>query len=72
MEGVTVSETTKETRMAADRVTANSRNKRPTIPPISSRGINTATSEILMVSTVKPISCAPRKAAWNGAMPFSK
>ena len=41
-------------------------------PPISSRGINTATSEMLMVSTVKPISCAPFRAAWNGAMPFSR
>ena len=29
-------------------VTANSRNRRPTIPLISSNGMNTATSEMLM------------------------
>ena len=57
--GVAVSETTMETRMATESVTANSRNRRPTMPPISSSGMNTATSEMLMVSTVKPISCAP-------------
>jgi len=54
--GVAVSETTMETMIATARVTANSRNRRPTIPPMSSKGINTATSEILMVNTVKPIS----------------
>ncbi len=59
MEGVAVSETTMETMIATDSVTANSRNSRPTIPPISSKGMNTATSEMLMVTTVKPISFAP-------------
>ena len=57
--GVAVSETTMETAIATESVTANSRNRRPTMPPISSRGMNTATSETLMVSTVKPTSCAP-------------
>ena len=61
--GVVVSETTMETAMATESVTANSRNSRPTMPPISSSGMNTATSEMLMVSTVKPISCAPFSAA---------
>ncbi len=46
--------------MATESVTANSRNSRPTIPPISKMGMNTAISEILMESTVKPIS--PRAA----------
>ena len=64
--GVVVSETTSETPIATDRVTANSRNRRPTMPPISSSGMNTATSETLMLTTVKPISCAPRRAACNG------
>ena len=64
--GVAVSETTMETTMATESVTANSRNSRPTMPPISSSGMKTATSEMLMVSTVEPISAAPFKAAWNG------
>ena len=57
--GVVVSETTIETRMAAERVTANSRNSRPMMPPISSIGMNTAISEMLMESTVKPIPRHP-------------
>ena len=61
-----------ETKTAEERVTANSRNRRPTIPPIISRGIKTAMSEILMVKTVKPISSAPFSAAAKGSMPFSR
>ena len=61
--GVAVSETTMETPMATERVTANSRKRRPTMPPMSSSGMNTATSETLMVSTVEPISSAPLRAA---------
>ena len=72
MAGVAVSEMTMETSIATERVTANSRNSRPTIPPISNKGMNTETNEMLMVSTVNPISCAPFIAAWNGSMPFSK
>ena len=64
--GVVVSETTSETTMATDSVTANSRNSRPTMPPISRMGMNTAISEMLMESTVKPISRAPRKRGLNG------
>ena len=59
--GVVVSETTSETTIATDSVTANSRNSRPTMPPISRMGMNTATSEMLIERTVKPISLAPRK-----------
>ncbi len=55
--------------MAVDRVIANSRNSRPTIPPISSSGINTAISEMLMDRTVKPISFAPCRVAAKGSMP---
>ena len=40
-------------------VMANSRNSRPTMPPISSSGMNTATSEKLIETMVKPISPAP-------------
>ena len=70
--GVVVSEITMETRMAVDRVTANSRKRRPTIPPIISRGMKTAISEVLMVSTVKPISFAPLSAASVGPKPISR
>ena len=44
-------------------VTANSRNRRPTMPLISSSGMNTATSEMLIERIVKPISPAPLMAA---------
>ena len=54
--GVVVNETTSDTAIATESVTANSRNRRPTMPPISRIGMNTATSEMLMDKTVKPIS----------------
>ena len=60
--GVSVSETTTDTTIAAVTVRANSRNRRPMMPPISSSGMNTATSEMLIDSTVKPISRAPLSA----------
>ena len=41
------------------------------IPPISNSGMNTATSEMLIDSTVKPISREPVSAASSGAMPSS-
>ncbi len=61
--GVVVSETTSETMMAAERVTANSRKSRPTMPPISRIGMKTAISEVDMETTVKPISFDPSIAA---------
>ena len=69
--GVVVSDTSNETRIATDRVTANSRKSRPMMPPIRRMGINTAINEILIDSTVKPTSWAPCRAAANGFMPFS-
>ena len=69
--GVVVSETTSEIRIATDSVTANSRKRRPTMPPISRIGMNTAISDRLIDSTVKPTSRAPCSAASNGAMPSS-
>ena len=50
---------------------ANSRNSRPTMPPISSSGMNTAISETLIETMVKPISPAPLMAASIGFMPSS-
>ncbi len=53
--GVSVSESTAETMMATLNVTANSRNSRPTTPPMKSNGISTATSETVSEMIVKPI-----------------
>ena len=61
-----------DTTIAVDSVTANSRNSRPTMPPMSSSGMKTATSEMLIVNTVKPISWAPLSAAAIGFMPSSR
>ncbi len=69
--GVVVSEITSEIITAADSVTANSRNSRPTWPPMNSRGMNTATSDRLIDSTVKPTSRAPCSAAVKRSMPAS-
>ena len=70
--GVVVSETTSETSTATESTTANSRKRRPIIPPIRRIGMNTATSEMLIESTVKPISRAPWIAASRGDMPASR
>ena len=67
--GVKVSAMHPETRIATVTVTANSRNSRPTMPPISSSGMNTATSERLIETMVKPISPAPLSAASSGVSP---
>ena len=69
--GVSVSETKPETMIATAIVTANSRNTRPTMPPISSTGMNTAISEKVIEMMVKPTSRAPFRAASNGRMPCS-
>ncbi len=69
--GITVSETTMEMKMDAERITANSRNRRPTTPLIIRMGMNTAMSDMLIERTVKPISSAPFRAACIGFMPLS-
>ena len=66
-----VSEITSEIITAADNVTANSRNSRPVCPSMNSSGMNTATSDRLIDSTVKPTSRAPRSAAAMRSMPPS-
>ena len=45
--------------MAKASVTENSRNSRPTTPPMNSSGMNAAISEMLIETTVKPICRAP-------------
>ncbi len=67
-----VRETSSEIITAADRVTANSRNSRPTCPPMNSSGMNTATSEMLIDNTVKPTSRAPSRAAEKRSIPCSR
>ena len=48
-----------ETRIVTLSVTANSRNSRPTISPMNNSGINTAISDTLSDTIVKPISSEP-------------
>ena len=69
--GVSVSEISAEMATATLRVMANSRNRRPTMPVMNSRGMNTAISETLSDTMVKPISFAPSSAASIGAFPAS-
>ena len=60
-----------EIRIANTSVTENSRNARPTMPPMNSSGMNAATSEMLIDTTVKPICRAPSMVARSGECPFS-
>ncbi len=69
--GVVVSEIAIESRIAIDRVAVNSRNRRPTMPPMSRIGMKTAIREMLIETTVKPISRAPSSAASRLPMPCS-
>ncbi len=57
--------------MAIVTTMANSLKIRPTTPPISRTGMNTATSEMVIDRMVKPISPAPFSAASNGFIPSS-
>ena len=69
--GVSVIETSPEMSTAAVIVTANSRKSRPRIPPMNSSGMNTAASETVIVTIVKPISFEPLSAASNADSPAS-
>ena len=69
--GVNVSDTTAETRIVTLKVTANSRNSRPTMSPMNSSGISTAINEIVSERIVKPICAEPFSAASSGASPSS-
>ena len=68
---VVARDTASEIRIAIEIVTANSRNRRPMMPPIIRIGMNTAISEMLIDSTVKPTSPAPLRAASIGDRPSS-
>ena len=69
--GVSVSASTIEITIVIDSVTANSRNNRPTMPPSSRIGRNTAISDSVIDSTVKPTSRDPSSAASSRPIPFS-
>jgi hypothetical protein len=69
--GVSVSETTAETRIVTLSVTANSRKSRPTMSPMKSSGMSTAMSETVNDTIVKPICAAPFSAASSGRSPSS-
>ena len=66
--GVNVSETIAEVTTAMVRVSANSRNIRPTSPDMNSSGMNTAISDTVSEITVKPISRAPRQRGVHGGL----
>ena len=69
--GVSVTDTTPEIRIAAQIVTENSRNSRPSTPPMNSTGMNTAASDSVIDTIVKPISREPTSDASSGASPIS-
>ena len=68
--GVRVKETAAEMMMVTPRVTANSRNNRPTTSPMNKRGMSTAMSETVRDRMVKPICLEPLRAASQGIISF--
>ena len=57
--------------MATAIVTANSLSSRPTMPPMNSTGMKTATSASVIETMVKAISFEPSIAARIGPLPIS-
>ena len=56
---------------AADSVTANSRNSRPTMPPMNSSGMNTATSDTLIVTHGEAdLACAEQRGLNSASCPL--
>ena len=68
---MSVSDTRPETTTATMIVTANSCSNRPTMPPMNSTGRNTAASDAVIDTMVKPISRDPSNAAVSGVLPIS-
>ena len=61
-----------DTAMAKASVTENSRNSRPTMPPMNKSGMKAAISDTEIDTTVKPICLAPLSVARSGESPFSR
>ena len=69
--GASVNETRTDTAIDAVTVSENSRKILPMSPPINSNGMNAATRERLIDSTVNAISREPFNAAASGDRPSS-
>ena len=69
--GVSVKETIRLMAIAAAEVNPNDDMNRPMIPPRKPTGRNTASSDIVVAMTARPISLVPSTAARRGVMPFS-
>jgi cystathionine beta-synthase len=69
--GVRVSATKPDRSTATDTVIPNSLKSRPTVPVRKATGTKTATSEIVVARTAKPISFEPSKAARRRSFPIS-
>ena len=69
--GVSVTDTTPEIRIAAVIVTANSLKSRPRMPLMNRMGMNTAASDTVIETIVKPISFDPASDASSGDSPRS-
>ncbi len=69
--GVRVSEMIAEMAMDTAKVTANSRNSRPTMPPMTRMGMKTASRDTVIETMVNPICRAPLRAATSGVSPAS-
>ena len=69
--GVRVKDTSSDTAIANAAVNPNDDMNRPTMPPMNPMGRNTASSDMVVAITARPISFVPSTAAWKGGMPFS-
>ena len=69
--GVSVNDTTAETRIVTESVIANSRKSRPTMSPMKRSGISTAIKDTVRDTIVKPICSEPLSAACSGESPCS-
>ena len=69
--GVSVSETSPDTRIAAAIVTANSCISRPTMPPMKRIGMKTAASDSVIETIVNAISFDPSRAACRRDFPMA-
>ena len=63
--------TKREMAMAKAMVRPKLFRKRPTMPPMKATGRNTASSEMVVASTARPISFVARMAASRAGIPFS-
>jgi hypothetical protein len=68
---VRVSDRIADSVIASASVTASSWNSRPYGPPMNRIGMNTASSDTVIDTIVKPICFAPASAACSGGVPAS-